>query len=193
MLKGILPEQIKRKTDKRFTFDSKRWNMKAEEIRITVYSYNTAEELPGNGLQLVEQAKSATQKAWAPYSGFWVGAALELENGEIITGNNQENIAFPSGLCAERVALFYAGSQFPGVAVKKIAIAAFSGDKFTRQPVFPCGDCRQVLLEHENRVKKAVEVIMYGTEEIKVVKSVGDLLPMPFNENLTPPNPFHTD
>ena len=103
--------------------------MKAEELRITVYTYETASELPGNGLQLVKRAKEATQKAWAPYSKFWVGAALELENGEIITGNNQENIAFPSGLCAERVALFYAGSQFPGVAIKKIAIAAFAEGK----------------------------------------------------------------
>ncbi len=159
--------------------------MRVEELRITVYTYETAGELPGTGHQLVKRAKEATQKAWAPYSKFWVGAALELENGEIITGNNQENIAFPSGLCAERVALFYAGSQFPGVAIKKIAIAAFSEGKYVEQPVFPCGDCRQVLLEHENRVKKHVEVIMYGTKQIKVVKSVSDLLPLPFDYNLT--------
>jgi cytidine deaminase len=159
--------------------------MRSEELRITVYTYENAGELPGTGERLVESAKEATRNAWAPYSKFSVGAALELENGEIISGSNQENIAFPSGLCAERVALFYAGSQFPGVAIKKIAVAAFSGDRFVEQPVYPCGDCRQVLLEHENRVKKHVEVIMYGTKEIKVVKSISDLLPLPFDYPLT--------
>lgn len=160
--------------------------MKAEELRITIYSYANTGELPGIGPELIKLAKEATEKAWAPYSQFRVGAALELENGEIITGNNQENIAFPSGLCAERVALFYAGSQFPGVAIKRIALAAFADGKFVAKPVFPCGDCRQVLLEHENRVKKPVEVIMFGTDEIKVVKSVSDLLPLPFDYNLAP-------
>lgn len=160
--------------------------MKAEELRITIYSYANVGELPGLGAALIKMAKEATEKAWAPYSQFRVGAALELENGEIITGNNQENIAFPSGLCAERVALFYAGSQFPGVAIKRIALAAYADGKFVAKPVYPCGDCRQVLLEHENRVKKPVEVIMYGEDEIKLVKSVSDLLPLPFDYNLTP-------
>lgn len=160
--------------------------MKAEELRITIYSCEDTGELPGIGAELIRLAKEATQKAWAPYSQFRVGAALELENGEIITGNNQENIAFPSGLCAERVALFYAGSQYPGVAIKRIALAAFADGRFVEKPVYPCGDCRQVLLEHENRVKQPVEVIMYGEDEIKLVKSVSDLLPLPFDYNLTP-------
>src|SRR6056297_293650 len=160
--------------------------MKAEELRITIYSYRDAGDLPGTGAELVRLAKEATENAWAPYSRFRVGAALELENGKIITGNNQENIAFPSGLCAERVALFYAGSQYPGVAIKRIALAAFADGKYVARPVYPCGDCRQVLLEHENRVSKPVEVIMYGEDEIKLVKSVSDLLPLPFDYNLTP-------
>lgn len=159
--------------------------MKTEELRIIVYTYKNISELAKNSQELVEAAKKASEKAWAPYSQFRVGAALELENGKIITGNNQENIAFPSGLCAERVALFYAGSQYPEVAVKRIAVAAFSDGKFVSQAVFPCGSCRQVLLEHESRVKKQVEVIMYGEEEIKVVKSISDLLPLPFDYNLT--------
>jgi cytidine deaminase len=158
--------------------------MKKEELRITIYSYHHAGELPGTGQQLISLAKEASQKAWAPYSKFRVGAALELENGEMITGNNQENIAYPSGLCAERVALFYAGSQYPGVAVKKIAIAAFAEGKYTAQPVFPCGDCRQVLLEQEHRAGQDVMVIMYGEEEIKLVKSAADLLPLPFDYDL---------
>lgn len=158
--------------------------MRSEELRITIYTYDRAADLPAGGEKLVEMAKEATKKAWAPYSNFHVGAALELENGEIITGNNQENVAYPSGLCAERVALFYAGSQFPGVAIKRIAVAAYSDGRFLPNPVFPCGDCRQVLLEHENRVKKNVEVIMYGEKEIKLVKRVSDLLPLPFDYNL---------
>jgi cytidine deaminase len=155
--------------------------MKAEEIRITVYTYPSPSDLPSGGEDLVNRAKEATAGAWAPYSKFKVGAAVKLENGEVITGNNQENVAFPSGLCAERVALFYAGSQYPGVAVKRIAIAAFSNGKFIDEPVFPCGDCRQVLLEHENRVQSPVEVIMFGEKATKVVKSVADLLPLPFD------------
>ena len=166
------------------TFTGKNIGMKTEELRITVYSYDNPDELPEDSQKLIEYAMDATQKAWAPYSKFKVGAALQLENGEIITGNNQENLAFPSGLCAERVALFYAGAQYPGIAVKKIALAAFSDGKFVGQPVFPCGDCRQVLLEHENRVKQHVEVIMYGANETKIVKSVGDLLPLPFDYGL---------
>ncbi len=159
--------------------------MRSEEIRISVYTYDNAGELPGSGKKLVELAKEATKNAWAPYSQFRVGAALELENGVIITGNNQENVAFPSGLCAERVALFYAGAQYPGIAVRRIALAAFADGKFVSQPVFPCGNCRQVLLEHENRVNKHVEVIMYGENEIKLVKSISDLLPLPFNYDLS--------
>ncbi|MCF8225416.1 MAG: cytidine deaminase [Bacteroidales bacterium] len=158
--------------------------MRTDELRILVYTYNRPEELPGNGKSLIDSAKEAAHKAWAPYSNFHVGAALDLENGEIITGNNQENIAFPAGLCAERVALFYAGSQYPGVAIKRIALVAYSDDRFVEKPVFPCGDCRQSLLEHENRVGKNIEVIMYGTREIKVVKSIRDLLPLPFDYQL---------
>lgn len=160
--------------------------MKAEELRITIYTYDSPDDLPDDGARLVDQAKEATGNAWAPYSQFRVGAALELENGIVITGNNQENIAFPSGLCAERVALFYAGSQHPGIAVKRIALAAFADGRFVDQPVYPCGDCRQVLLEHENRVKQHVEVIMYGKKKTKVVKSIADLLPLPFDYNLAP-------
>lgn len=158
--------------------------MKPEELRITVYSYAAGDMLPDGVSDLVDRAKQATRNAWAPYSRFMVGAAVELENREIISGNNQENVAFPSGLCAERVALFYAGSQFPDVAVKRIAVAAFTNDAFVDEPVFPCGSCRQVLLELEHRSNSPVEVIMYGESSIKIVKSAADLLPLPFNYDL---------
>lgn len=159
--------------------------MKTEELKIRIRIYEDIQEMPDDSRMLIEIAKESTEKAWAPYSKFRVGAALILKNGEIITGNNQENIAYPSGLCAERVALFYASAQFPGIPIHKIALAAFADGKFVENPVYPCGDCRQVLLEHENRVKKPVEIIMYGTREIKVLSSVSDLLPLPFLYDLT--------
>ncbi len=154
--------------------------MKPEEITIRIYTYSDPGELSAESQHLIDLARKATHKAWAPYSNFRVGAALLLENGEIITGNNQENSAFPSGLCAERVALFYAGSQYPDVPIRKIALAAYTGGSFLETPVYPCGDCRQVLLEHENRFDKPMEIIMAGSEEIKILKSVRDLLPLPF-------------
>lgn len=159
--------------------------MKTEELKIRVRTFENVREMPDDSRMLIEMAKESTEKAWAPYSKFRVGAALLLENGQIITGNNQENVAFPSGLCAERVALFYAGSQYPGIPVHKIALAAYADDKFVENPVYPCGDCRQVLLEHENRVRHPVEIIMFGTNEIKVLASVSDLLPLPFIYDLT--------
>ena len=159
--------------------------MKIEELKISVRTYDSIKEMPDDSRILIEMAKEATENAWAPYSKFRVGAALLLGNGEIVTGNNQENIAFPSGLCAERVALFYASSQYPGIPVHKIAVAAFADGKFVAKNVYPCGSCRQVLLEHENRVNHAMEVIMYGSEEIKVLSSAKDLLPLPFIYDLT--------
>jgi cytidine deaminase len=154
--------------------------MKIEELKITVRSYENVKEMPDESRMLIEMAKESTENAWAPYSKFRVGAALLLENGEVITGNNQENGAFPSGLCAERVALFYASSKYPGIPVYKMALAAYANGRFVEDPVFPCGNCRQVLLEHESRVNHPIEIIMYGTKEIKVVASVKDLLPLPF-------------
>lgn len=159
--------------------------MKTEELKISVRIYEDIKEMPDISRKLIEIAKETTENAWAPYSKFRVGAALLLSNGEIITGNNQENVAFPSGLCAERVALFYASSQFPGIPVHKIALAAYADGKFVENSVYPCGDCRQVLLEHENRVNHPMEIIMYGSKEIKVVSSVKDLLPLPFIYDLT--------
>jgi cytidine deaminase len=159
--------------------------MKTEEIIISVRSYDNIKEVPDESRILIEMAKEATENAWAPYSKFRVGAALLLGNGQIVTGNNQENVAFPSGLCAERVALFYASSQYPGIPVHKIAVAAFADGKFVEKHVYPCGNCRQVLLEHENRVNHPMEIIMYGSEEIKVLVSAKDLLPLPFIYDLT--------
>jgi|SRR5690554_4094646 len=132
--------------------------------------------------KLIDAAKHATEKSYAPYSNFKVGSALLLENGEIITGNNQENAAYPSGLCAERVATFYANSVYPNEKVVAIAIAAWSNGEFTKDVITPCGSCRQVLLETENRFNSSLRILMYAQNSVYVVKSIKDLLPLHFGD-----------
>lgn len=133
--------------------------------------------------ELIESAKNATKTAYAPYSGFSVGAAVLLEDGTVVTGNNQENAAYPSGLCAERTALFYANSHYPNLAVKAVAIAAFNKGVFTKEPCAPCGSCRQVIVEVENRYSCPIEIIMYGEDKIYEVDSIRDLLPLSFGRD----------
>jgi len=141
------------------------------------------DELNDKDKLLVDTAKKQTENAYAPYSTFHVGAALELDNDIIVGGNNQENAAYPSGLCAERVAMFYANAQYPNTAVKTIAIAAYTKGEFLKKPITPCGSCRQVLLETENRYEKDIRVILYGTDEIIIIKNVKDLLPLSFEKS----------
>ena len=116
--------------------------------KIAVYPLAECSEIEK---KLIEAAKEATKKAYAPYSGFKVGAAVLLENGEIISGNNQENAAYPSGLCAERTTVFFANATFPNQKIEALAVAAWHKDRFTNEVITPCGGCRQVLLETENR------------------------------------------
>lgn len=153
---------------------------KTVETTITIYQFD---ELEISQQQLINKAKEQVNKAYAPYSGFHVGAAIELENGEIFAGSNQENSAYPSGLCAERVAMFYANAQFPDVAVKTLAIAAFTNEKFLAIPVTPCGACRQVLLETEMRYEKDITILLYGTEEVYLIDNVKQLLPLCFEKS----------
>ena len=117
--------------------------------------------------ELVAAAKEATFRSYAPYSRFCVGAAALLDNGEIVTGNNQENCAYPSGLCAERTTLFYANSRYPDVPVRTLCIAARdSSGSFTKEPISPCGACRQVMLETEHRFGRPMQVMLFGTNGI---------------------------
>ncbi|MDD4800450.1 MAG: cytidine deaminase, partial [Proteiniphilum sp.] len=134
--------------------------------KIAVY---LLEECTNREKKLIESAKSATQRAYAPYSGFRVGAAVLLDNGEIVSGNNQENAAYPSGLCAERTTIFFANSAFPNEKVVAIAIAAFHKGAFTTDVITPCGACRQVLLETEKRFKSPIKVLMYSEKGVYVV------------------------
>ena len=132
--------------------------------------------------QLIELAKRQTEKSYAPYSKFNVGAAVLLETGEIVSGSNQENAAYPSGLCAERVTMFYANAQHPDSKPIAIAISAKNDDGFLKIPISPCGACRQVLLETEMRYGEKIKVFLYGTEKVYMLNSVQDLLPFAFSQ-----------
>ncbi|MCK9617191.1 MAG: cytidine deaminase [Lentimicrobiaceae bacterium] len=148
--------------------------------------YDSIAELSAKDNFLFVQAQQAALLAYAPYSEFKVGAAVLLENGTVITGNNQENAAFPSGLCAERVAVFAAASQFPDIAIDTIAITAISSKFKVNYPVAPCGSCRQVLAESEKRQKKSFRLLLGGTNsKIFEIKGIESILPFMFNsENL---------
>jgi cytidine deaminase len=154
--------------------------MEQKEIRISYREYRGMEELPDEMNQLIEEARLISYKAWSPYSGFCVGAAVKLANGLIITGNNQENAAYPSGLCAERTALFYANANYPEIPVDAIAISARNVKGMVREPVKPCGSCRQVMLETEMRFIHPIKIILDGQNSIFVFEGIDSLLPMSF-------------
>ena len=143
--------------------------------------YPNWESLQTIDISVVNKAFDAMEKAYAPYSKFKVGAALLLEDGQIIQGNNQENIAYPSGLCAERVALFHAGAHFPGLAVDLICIVAKGDLMPISQLLSPCGACRQVMLESENRQNKPIRIILVNQDNRTMcIDSVQNLLPFGF-------------
>lgn len=148
--------------------------------KITEVSYD---ELDERRRRLVDLAREATYRSYAPYSHFKVGAAIELTNGEIVTGSNQENAAFPSGTCAERTAAYYANACYPDARFVAIAIAARgTDDNEIPEPVAPCGACRQALLEYETMAKADVEVILTGSRAIYILPSVRATLPLAFSE-----------
>ena len=146
-------------------------------IRVREFAF---EEMNEADRHLLEQAKLATNNAYANYSKFYVGAALLLADGSVVIGANQENAAFPSGLCAERSAIFAAQSQRPEQAVVAMAVAARTEKGFLSQPITPCGACRQVVLEMEDRYKQPVRILLYGESRIFELSSIKDLLPLSF-------------
>ena len=133
---------------------------------------------------LVELARRAALSAYAPYSGFKVGAAVLMSDGTVYTGNNQENAAYGQSVCAERVALLYAQAQKPGVAPEAVAIAAIENGCLTTSPVTPCGACRQVFAETEQRYGRPVEILMTGKDVILSADSASDLLPCAFSSDI---------
>lgn len=158
--------------------------MEQIDINISIESYQL-DELSPQDQELVQAAIEATKNAYANYSRFYVGAALRLENGKIVIGANQENAAFPSGLCAERTAVFAAQANYPDSPIETLAIAGRNEKGVLPNPITPCGACRQVILEIEDRYKKPIKILLYGTQKIYCVRSVKDLLPLSFvDENM---------
>ena len=153
--------------------------MEQIDINISIESYQL-DELSPQDQELVQAAIKATHNAYANYSRFYVGAALRLENGKMVIGANQENAAFPSGLCAERTAVFAAQANCPDSPIETLAIAGRNEKGVLPNPITPCGACRQVILEIEDRYKKPIKILLYGTQKIYCVRSVKDLLPLSF-------------
>tara|TARA_R110002051_G_scaffold94647_4_gene164529 strand:- start:21 stop:503 length:483 start_codon:yes stop_codon:yes gene_type:complete len=158
--------------------------LKKHKIIIDYCVYKSLEDLSNEDQVLMNSAVEARANAYAPYSNFHVGAAVLLANGEVIIGNNQENASYPSGLCAERVAIFQAGAKYPGVAIKAIAITATSKNYVVNEPAAPCGNCRQSIVEYEQKQKKPIEVFLMG-EKGEVIKfnSLADILPLAFSNS----------
>ena len=159
--------------------------MKEVKIESTFYVFNSIADLPEDVKKLMNEASTARKKAYAPYSKFSVGAALLLNNGEIIIGSNQENASYPSGLCAERTAIYYKGAQYPDAKILKMAIIAGSKNKPTTTPIPPCGACRQAIAEYEVNQNSPIEIYFMG-ETGKVVKSnsLANLLPLVFDKSV---------
>lgn len=156
--------------------------MQERKLQVEIIEYSKTEDLPSGVQKLMDLANNNLDHAYAPYSQFQVSAAIELVTGEIVIGTNQENVAYPSGTCAERTALYYTSSSHPGVEIKRIFITAFTTLFKQTKPITPCGSCRQVISEYENKQKSPIEVWMTSrdSDSIYFVKSSLELLPLSF-------------
>lgn len=158
--------------------------MRKEHIGFELSVFDAENELSEKEQRLLQHAINARSNAYAPYSNFQVGAAVLLDNSEIVIGNNQENASYPSGLCAERVAVFQAGALFPGVGIEAIAISAASRSYKVKLPAAPCGNCRQAIAEYEHRQKEPISILFQGDEgPIYKCASIEALLPLAFNNS----------
>ena len=155
--------------------------MERRRLEINYTEYASKSEMPAADAALLEKAEAMTANSYAPYSNFHVGAAVLMSGGEVFCGSNQENAAFPSGLCAERTALYYAAAQHPDQDVVAVAIAAEYGGQKAKGIPSPCGNCRQSLVQYESKSGKPIKVILGGSDEILVFDSVADLLPFVFD------------
>jgi len=155
-----------------------------EELELkSVIKVCQPQELSREEQHLLDLAVEATRRSYAPYSHFCVGAAVRLENGAEVIGSNQENAAYPSGTCAERTALFAAGTQYPDVPVTVLAVAARGTDgELLEEPVAPCGSCRQVIVESETRAKHPIRILLYGRRCVYVIDGIRSLMPLMFSE-----------
>ena len=158
--------------------------MKKHQLVFNYAIYPSIEKLEKVDLDLMQIAIEARKNAYAPYSNFQVGAAVLLDNGEIVIGNNQENAAFPSGLCAERVAIYQASARFPNVVIKKVAITATSKNYVVEKAAAPCGNCRQSMIEYEQKQNQPIEVLLMGEiGEVLKINSILDILPLAFDNS----------
>ena len=154
--------------------------MKEKKITLNFISSHLS-ELDIKDQELIANAKQAFVSAYAPYSGFLVGASILLNDGQVINGSNQENVAYPSGLCAERVAMFYVGSKFPDIKIRTIAVSVFSKSFEVTDVISPCGACRQVMAEYEEKQKSSIRVLLHSpNNQVLISNSVEDLLPFVF-------------
>lgn len=158
--------------------------MKLITVSTSIEIYDSIDELPAEVIKLMNTAVEAREKAYAPYSKFHVGAAILLDNNEVIPGSNQENASYPSGLCAERTAIYYAGAKYPEAIIKRIAISATSQNHAVTSPIPPCGACRQAIAEYEVKQDEPIEIYFMG-ESGAVAKSnsLKDLLPFAFDKS----------
>jgi cytidine deaminase len=155
--------------------------MKVVNLEIKIEEYDEIDQLSSPDQELLKTAWKACDTAYAPYSKFNVGAAVLLENGKIVSGNNQENAAYPSGLCAERVAMYYASAHYPGVPMKAIAVAVKSEEVKLDGPASPCGSCRQVMAEYEYLHQTNLRIILGSPHtKIQILQGVSSLLPLTF-------------
>ena len=155
--------------------------MNKEEYRFSFDVYPSADELTEKDMILVNKARAVTATAYAPYSNFNVGAVARLVNGELVTGTNQENAAYPVGICAERALLASAATLFPNIAIESMAISYNNMNGVSNHPISPCGMCRQSLVEYEERVKQPIRLIMSGMDgKVIVVEKANALLPLSF-------------
>ena len=155
-----------------------------KEIKITYEVIGSKEELSAIERELCDKAFEAREKAYAPYSKFLVGCALLLENGEIIVGSNQENAAYPSGLCAERTTIFWTSANYPGVKIKKLFVIGAPKEALSSVAIPPCGGCRQSILEYEAKQEEGIEIYFASLNgEIYKTKSIRDLLPFSFDSS----------
>lgn len=157
--------------------------MKKQEIKINYTEFSSLNELEKPYRELIEAARKAAKKAYSPYSQFNVGAAVRLSSGKTVTGNNQENSSYPSGLCAERVALFYAHAQYPDQPIDCIAISAFKNGILVKETIKPCGGCRQVIAEIEYLFKDPITILLDGQNSILLFEGINQLLPFSFGKN----------
>ena len=155
--------------------------MTSKEIRIVYNEYESLDQLDPRDRELAQAAIEATKSSYAPYSNFNVGAAVRLDNGEIIKGSNQENAAYPSGICAERTAMFYASANYPENAMTAIAITASQNGTLCDNPVTPCGSCRQVMAQYQTKGGQPMEILLIGGKKIWKFEKVDDVLPFMFD------------